>query len=100
VLRGSVSVGATLLVEEEGWSADGAPLVVDGLHPSAVDDDAIWFLVDVGAADVPVLVVVSAQGRYVVHGDALTGAAGDDPLIAELSALGAGGLAAAVRALP
>jgi len=100
VLRGSMPAGTTLLVEEEGWSADGAPLIVDGLQPSAVDDDGIWFLVDVGDDDLPTFVVASAQGRYLVHGDALTGAAGDDPLVAELSALGASGLAAAVRALP
>ena len=34
---------------------------------------AIWFLIDVGDADVPVYVVVSAQGRYLVDGAGLSG---------------------------
>lgn len=76
-------------IEEEGWLLDGAPLVVDGLSPSAEGDDAIWFLVDpTDAADeASPFVTVNAQGRYVVDGDALVGAEGDDPLVAELAAL-------------
>ena len=100
VLRGTGGEpGGRLLVEEEGWTLDGAPLIVDGLAPSTVGDDAIWFLASVGADEDARYVVVSAEGRYLVDGDALEGAAGDDPLIAELEALGAAGLEGAVTAL-
>ena len=44
------------------------------------------------------LIVVNAQGRYLVDGARLEGAAGGDPLIAELSALSEAGLAARIRA--
>jgi hypothetical protein len=74
-------------VEEEGWLADGTPLVVDGVDPSAVGDDGIWFLVDVEEPDGPRSVVVSAQGRYLVDGPGLRGADLDDPLVRQLSAL-------------
>lgn len=88
VLRGEVPPGelGTLLVEEEGWSSDGAPLVVDGAAPSIEGDEGVWFLVDPGDDTTDALIVVNAQGRYLVDGDRLTGAAGDDPLVAELSA--------------
>ena len=101
VLHGAgVAAGDALLVEEEGWSADGAALVVDGLAPSEPGDDAVWFLVRVGQDEEARHVVVSAEGRYLVHGDRLQGAAGDDPLVAELSDLGTAGLEAAVAASP
>jgi hypothetical protein len=69
---------------------------VDGAAPSEVGDDAIWFLDAVGSPELPLHVVPSAQGRYLVVGGRLVGAAGDDPLIAELAALGPEGLAAAI----
>ena len=97
---GALAGGGTVLVEEEGWSADGAPLIVDGLAPSQVGDDAIWFLLRVGQDEELRYVVVSAQGRYLVRGDRLEGAAGDDPLIAELVALGPAGLEVAAAASP
>lgn len=84
VLVGDASVEGTLVVEEEGWLEDGAPLIVDGAAPSNVGDDGVWFLVDVGDADLPIYVVVSAQGRYLVDEGALSGAAGDDSLVDEL----------------
>ena len=83
-----------------GGRAEGAPLVVDGLAPSAMGDDAVWFLIRVGDDEEARYVVVSAEGRYLVRGDRLVGAAGDDPLVAELAALGAAGLEAAVVAAP
>lgn len=101
VLHGAGAAdGAHLLVEEEGWTADGAPLVVDGAEPSRPGDDAIWFLQRVGTDEEARYVVVSAEGRYLALGDRLTGAVGDDPLIAELAALGAAGLEAAILAVP
>jgi hypothetical protein len=101
VLRGvGAQAGDRLLVEEEGWTAEGAPLVVDGLAPSAMGDDAVWFLIRAGDDEEARYVVVSAEGRYLVRGDQLVGAAGDDPLVARLTALGAAGLEAAVVAAP
>lgn len=105
VLRGrgaaGVVAGASVLVEEEGWLPDGAPLVVDGAAPSAVGDDGIWFLVAGGDPELGAFVVVGAQGRYLVDGSGrLWGAAGDDPLVAELAALTVDGLAIRIRAVP
>jgi len=101
VLRGAgAEAGDRLLVEEEGWTAEGAPLVVDGLAPSATGDDAVWFLIRAGDDEEARYVVVSAEGRYLVRGDRLVGAAGDDPLVAQLTALGAAGLEAAVASSP
>jgi hypothetical protein len=101
VLRGAgAQAGDRLLVEEEGWTAEGAPLVVDGLAPSTTGDDAVWFLIRAGDDEEARYVVVSAQGRYLVRGDRLVGAAGDDPLVAQLAALGPAGLDAAVAASP
>jgi hypothetical protein len=92
--------GDLLLVEEEGWTADGAPLVVDGLAPSATGDDGIWFLQRVGQDEDARYVVVGAEGRYLVDGERLTAAAGDDPLVAAAVALGPRALADAIRAVP
>ena len=85
--RATRAGGHPLLVEEEGWLEDGTPLIVDGAAPSAVGDDGIWFLPTSATRTLPVYVVVSAQGRYLVDGDGLPGAAGDDPLVDELAGL-------------
>src|SRR3546814_20628748 len=58
--------GDTVLVEEEGWTLDGAPLVVDGLAPSAVGASGFWFLQQVEAPTGPAYAVGSAQGRHPV----------------------------------
>jgi hypothetical protein len=92
--------GRRLLVEEEGWTADGAPLVVDGLAPSSEGDDAIWFLTRVGEDEEVRYVVVGPQGRYRITDGRLVGARGDDPLIASTSAMAPDALEAAVQALP
>jgi hypothetical protein len=100
VLRGPGPLDPQVLVEEEGWDDEGAPLVVDGAAPSRTGDDGIWFLVEVGAAEEHRYVVVSAEGRYLVEGGRLVGATGEDPLIARLAGLGPEGLTAAITALP
>ena len=100
VLRGPTPGQPVLRVEEEGWLEDGTPLIVDGLAPSAVGDDGIWFLTAVGTVDAPVYVVGSAEGRYLVDDDGLVGATGDDPLVAELAALSVEALTARIAALP
>jgi hypothetical protein len=99
VLRGEAPDG-DLLLEEEGWTQDGAPLVVDGAAPSQDGDDGIWFLTEVQGPEGPAYVVVSAQGRYLVDGDHVRGAAGDDPLVAELRTLSVDALTERIAALP
>jgi hypothetical protein len=99
VLRGDAPTD-DLLIEEEGWTQDGAPLVVDGAAPTQTGDEGIWFLTKVEGPEGPAYVTVSAQGRYLVDGGGLEGATGDDPLIAELSALSVEGLAERIAALP
>jgi hypothetical protein len=81
-----VEPGSTVLVEEEGWTEDGEPLVVDGAAPSEAGDEGIWFLVDPGDATTGALIVVGAEGRYLTGPDGrAVGAEGDDPLVADLS---------------
>jgi hypothetical protein len=99
VLAGSSPAETEIVIEEEGWLADGTPISVDGASPSAMGDDVIWFLQDVGTPELPVYVAVSAEGRYVVVDGGLVGATGDDPLVAELAALTPDGLTAAVVAV-
>lgn len=92
-----------ILVEEEGWLvSDGAPLIVDGLVPSATGDDAIWFLVDPSEdpQEAAPFVTTNAQGRYLVVDGRLVGPDGDDPLVARIEALTPEELEAAVRAAP
>ena len=96
------AAGADVLVEEEGWLADGRALAVDGAAPTQEGDRGIWFLVDVGDPELPVYTVVNAEGRYLLGdagGGTLVGAAGDDPLIARVEAMGAGALADEVARL-
>jgi hypothetical protein len=100
LLHGTDPHQREVLVEEEGWDADGAPLVVDGADPSTIGDDGVWFLSGVGSGEEHRYVVVSAEGRYLVEGGGLRGARGNDPLIARLVALGPAGLAAGITALP
>ncbi|MCB0963980.1 MAG: hypothetical protein KDA98_11880 [Acidimicrobiales bacterium] len=122
VVAGSGPDDDAVLVEEEGWTADGAPLVVDGAAPSAVGDRGVWFLVDGGDPTTGAWITVGAQGRYLLArpgtGDAaspgtsgaaspgtadagdraLVGAAGDDPLVAELAGETLETLVARIRA--
>ncbi|HXH57593.1 hypothetical protein [Iamia sp.] len=101
VMAGVAPSSATLLLEEEGWLEDGAPLVVDGAAPSQVGDDGIWFVLDGTDPEVGAYVIVNAQGRYLIAGDGrtLSGAAGDDPLVARLTAMTVDELTADLRAV-
>lgn len=99
VLAGVAPAAPSLLVEEEGWTEDGAPLVVDGLAPSREGDVGTWFLLDGGDPELGAYVVVSAQGRYLEDGDGtLRGADLDDDLVADLAGRTPDELAEAVRA--
>jgi hypothetical protein len=99
VLAGELPDGTeTVLVEEEGWLDDGRPLVVDGLAPSRVGDDGVWFLVAGGDPETGAFVILGADGRYLVADDGrISGADGDDPLVAAVVAAGLGRLVSEVR---
>lgn len=77
VLTGPSPQGSEVLVEEEGWTEDGAPLVVDGLGAAAVGDRGFWFLVAGGDEEVGAHLLVNFQGRYLVRGASLEGASAD-----------------------
>lgn len=77
VLSGPSPAGDEILVEEEGWAEDGAPLVVDGLAAAAEGDRGVWFLVAGGDPEVGAYLVVNFQGRYLIDGGRLVGASPD-----------------------
>ena len=93
-LVGDVEPGDPLIVEEPAALLDGTPVVVDGLEPLAVGEQAVWFLVAGTSEDQPYLAVVNGQGRYRVVGDALDPPTTTDPLATEVAALGLDGLRA------
>ncbi len=74
VLAGPTPLENRVLVEEEGWTEDGAPVAVDGLGPAAVGDRGFWFLTPGGDPDVGAYLVVNFQGRYLIRGSKLEGA--------------------------
>ncbi len=81
--RGELS---RLLLEEEGWTSDGHPLVIDGAAPTQRGDEGIWFLADTGDESTGAWIVVNAQGRYLVSdGGQLVGARGSDALVDDLT---------------
>jgi hypothetical protein len=85
VLAGSAS--GDVLVEEPASLADGTPVVVDGVEPLDVGDEAVWFLVGGDAETMPYFAVVNRQGRYTATGDTLQPAS-DDSLSRSLAGLG------------
>jgi hypothetical protein len=87
-----------VIVEEPAALGDGTPVVVDGIEPLEIGDQAIWFLVAGDAETMPYLALVNRQGRYTITGDTLRPTA-DDPLSAELANLGLAGLADRVEEL-
>lgn len=87
----------TILIEEEGWLPDGRPLIVDGVTPSQVGDDGIWFLQVSPDPDLPSFLVINSQGRYLVDGDGLRGGDQRDALVRELELLSPGALEQQVR---
>jgi hypothetical protein len=54
-----------LVVEEPAALIDGTPVVVDGLEPPRVGDQALWFLVAGDDVSLPYYAVVNSQGRVV-----------------------------------
>lgn len=75
---------AQVVVEEEGWMADGRRIAMDGAAPTEVGDRAIWFLVDVGGEGAATWVTVGRVGRWVERGGVLSGPLLDIPLAIDL----------------
>ncbi len=98
LLAGDAS--STVLVEEEGWLADGTPIVVNGVVPSRRGDAGIWFLDALADPDLPAYLVVNSQGRFLQQGASLHGGDQRDPLVRELQTLAPDELAVLVRAIP
>ena len=99
LVAGVEPVSGFVLVEEEGWLADGTPIMVDDVTPSAVGDHGVWFLDTISDGDVTTHLVINSQGRYLAEEDGLVGGDRDDPLVEQLQALGFDGLVAATDAL-
>jgi hypothetical protein len=100
----SGSAPAQVTMEEEATTADGVPLVVDGLRPSEVGDVGIFFVVSAGDGDESYWATVSTAGRYLrdstaPNGDRLLGATGSGELAVRLMAAGGRSLTAAVLAV-
>ncbi len=87
-----------VIVEEPAALGDGTPVVVDGIEPLDVGDQAIWFLVAGDAETMPYFALVNRQARYTIAGDTLRPSA-DDPLSTELADLGLVGLVDRVQKL-
>jgi hypothetical protein len=91
-----------VIVEEEGWLPDGTPLIVDGVAPTAVGDEGIWFLDDTGDRELPGYLVINSQGRYLIDSSdpagPLVGGDRDDPLVRDLERLTLAELTAAIGA--
>jgi hypothetical protein len=99
VLAGDGAAGSDVIVEEPAALADGTEVVVDGVAPLDLGDEAVWFL-DAGDGEaMPYYALVNRQGRYTISGDALQPAA-DDPLSRELASAGLDGLASRLAAAP
>jgi hypothetical protein len=76
--------GSTVLVEEEGWLADGRRIALDGVPPTQAGDRGIWFLVDTGDPAVPAWVSVGRVGRWIERGGTLSGPPLDIPIAIDL----------------
>jgi hypothetical protein len=98
VLKGAAGERlATVVVEEEGWLADGTPIAVNGLAPSAEKDTGVWFLDRIDAGDGPTYVVVNEQGRYVDRDGRTVGADTNDALVTTIERRPLPATVAAVR---
>lgn len=76
--------GTTVLVEEEGWLADGRRISLDGAPPTEVGDVGLWFLIDTGDPDVPAWVTVGRFGRWTLRAGLLSGPLLDEPIAIDL----------------
>jgi hypothetical protein len=89
------SAPSVLVIEEEAELLDGTPILVNGVESSRRNDRGVYFLVAGGDPDAPYHALVNEQGRYLIDGSRLR-PSGDDPLSAQLAALGLDALLAAI----
>ena len=75
LLHRDESGAEVVLIEEEGWLPDGTPIEVNGVPASVVGDRGLWFLDQVPADDVSVMVTINSQGRFL---DTANGTVGGD----------------------
>jgi hypothetical protein len=95
--------GAVVALEEEATTADGRAVVVDGLRPTRVGDQGLFFLVRGADPAVPYYATVSTAGRYLRRStksgdDRLMGARASGQLAAQLADMGGRRLTDAVVA--
>lgn len=65
LLAGEVNEG-TIVLEEEGWLADGTPIIVNGMVPSEIGDLGFYFLFRGRSDEFPHYALIGEQGRYLV----------------------------------
>jgi hypothetical protein len=84
-------VADVVIIEEEGWLPDGTPLIVNGVDPTAVGDEGVWFLDSIDDSELPAYLVINSQGRYLLDptdpAGPLVGGDRDDPLVRDLERL-------------
>ena len=92
---------STLVMEEEGWLADGTPIIVNGIAPSRAGDLGFYFLFRGRSPAFPHYTLIGEQGRYLVDPEdgSLTGAQGDTGLSQLITALSAAELESLVAQL-
>lgn len=62
-------VGATIVVEEEGWLTDDTPITVNGVAATKVGDEGLWFLDLNDDAELSSFLVINSQGRFLFADD-------------------------------
>jgi hypothetical protein len=84
-------VADIVVIEEEGWLPDGTPLIVNGVAPTAVGDEGVWFLDAIDDAELRGYLVINSQGRYLLDPTdptgTLLGGDRDDSLVQTLEQL-------------
>lgn len=92
----------TVVIEEEGTLPDGTPVIVNGVRGSQVGDHGIWYLDRLDDPEMPVILVINSQGRFLTPAGDPTGdlIGGDqsDPLVQQLQQMPLAALVDATRA--
>jgi hypothetical protein len=83
VVRGE-DPGSIVVVEEEGWLADGRRIALDGAGPTEPGDRGLWFLADTGDPDSDAWVTVGRVGRWIERDGLLGGPQLDIPIAIDL----------------
>lgn len=85
----AAAIGSSVIVEEEGWLPDGAPVIVNGVAASEVGDVGVWFLDRLDDAELPTFLTINSQGRFLRSANGST-VGGDqrDGLVLDLQSQG------------